>query len=50
MLWCDICDEILKEQGALLFSPPTACQVIKFHVCVKCWKKLARKFKLTVKP
>lgn len=43
---CDICDKFLKEQGALIFTPPVLYQVIKVHVCVKCWKKISKKLNI----
>jgi hypothetical protein len=42
-LKCDICDRVLKEPGALIFSPPTdeAWLVVKYHVCANCWPEVA---------
>ncbi len=45
---CDICKKMLKEPGALLFSPPTSYPkyniidngVIKYHICILCWHKM----------
>ncbi len=40
---CSWCEKILKEQGGLLFSPPTLeGVVIKIHLCKKCWEKLIK--------
>ena len=36
---CDICKKLLKEPGALLFSPPEddgRCE--KAHICVLCYE------------
>ncbi len=37
---CVLCDEVLDEPGALIFSPPLQDpeQVNKFHLCVSCWE------------
>lgn len=36
---CIKCDTELKEQGALLFSPPDNMGwVKKYHYCQKCWE------------
>ncbi len=38
---CDKCKEELKEQGALLFSPPEQeNKVKKIHICKECYNKL----------
>jgi len=55
---CDKCKKILKEQGALIFSPPKVlskveedyfneigydCRVVrKVHLCLNCWKLLLK--------
>ena len=42
---CNICRKILKEPGALVFTPPIASLAPdvgianKLHVCSKCWKE-----------
>lgn len=37
-LECYVCGEILKEPGALIFSPPDLkMMTMKHHICVKCW-------------
>jgi hypothetical protein len=40
---CDICQSKLDEPGALVFSPPITetWLVEKYHVCARCWPKLA---------
>lgn len=43
---CDSCDQELKDFGGILLSPPNKkSQVKKFHLCVKCYKDLVKKFK-----
>ena len=39
---CHACYELLAEQGALLFSPPTpnAGSCNKFHICKSCYEEL----------
>jgi len=37
---CDKCGKKLKEQGALVFSPPEANEVLKFHICKSCYSLL----------
>lgn len=37
---CDICDEILTKQGALLFSPPRNKKTKKIHICTECYFKV----------
>jgi hypothetical protein len=37
---CDMCNKELKELGALLFSPPKGNDVKKYHICVKCFKRI----------
>ena len=44
---CDSCGEILTDFGALLFSPPVARDVKKYHICVRCFDS---KFKPQIKP
>lgn len=35
---CNICDSLLREPGALAFSPPDEkSNVTKIHICVECW-------------
>lgn len=34
------CNEELQEYGAILLSPPRFTQVMKYHLCTKCWDKL----------
>ncbi len=37
-LKCDFCTKVLREMGALLFSPPTKKGIVKkFHVCAPCY-------------
>ena len=39
---CDKCGEALTEFGAPLFSPPVdKNSVKKFHLCTKCYERLA---------
>lgn len=40
---CSVCGDELKEQGALMFSPPTEGTVVKNHLCTMC-SKLVYKF------
>jgi len=37
---CDKCEKFLKEQGALIFSPPSEDrhEVIKLHICKECYE------------
>ena len=45
---CDKCGKILKEAGALVFSPPETynkyhiydATCSKYHICVDCWFSL----------
>jgi hypothetical protein len=38
---CNACQLELSEPGALLFSPPNMEQeVMKLHLCVKCFEKV----------
>ena len=42
----DTGDRELSEPGALMFSPPGQLPpdrdaVLKFHICVECWKHIA---------
>ena len=37
---CDMCKSELEAPGALVFSPPIISSVLKYHICVHCWKKL----------
>ena len=46
---CCACDELIKEPGALVFSPPvknnkdmSISTVHKYHICRACWPKLIR--------
>lgn len=40
--FCDRCGEEIKEPGALVFAPPSACNYcIKQNLCMNCWIKLA---------
>jgi hypothetical protein len=39
---CDMCKKELTEFGAIILSPPTDNQVTKFHVCIACYKKIAK--------
>ena len=39
-IYCDGCNEVLKEQGALVFSPPKNGDCAKFHICKECWPKI----------
>lgn len=35
---CDKCNEELCDAGGLAFSPPqNSSEVIKYHLCRKCW-------------
>jgi hypothetical protein len=39
---CNICRNIIRKAGALVFSPPDAhMKSSKIHVCVDCWKPLS---------
>lgn len=39
---CDSCNEDLNEFGAILLSPPDSeSKVIKFHICVECYKHIS---------
>ena len=40
-VFCAKCSDELEEPGALVFSPPTGLQVVKLHICTKCYKLLA---------
>ena len=42
LIKCNKCGKELKEQGALVFSPPANMfgDVLKLHVCKSCWEKL----------
>jgi hypothetical protein len=46
-VFCAKCGLPLKEPGGLLFSPPDTrnaiAAVAKFHLCVKCYKKISKK-------
>lgn len=42
---CDKCSGIMKQPGALIFSPPVLMtiptnEVLKFHVCRACYSSL----------
>ena len=42
---CNFCNKILKQPGALLFSPPMdyiGDNVIKYHICVDCYCELIK--------
>lgn len=45
---CDKCGEELKKFGAILLGPPKRkkkkYKVVKYHICVKCYKKLKKEF------
>jgi len=34
---CEKCGKELKECGALVFSPPQDREVLKFHICKRCY-------------
>lgn len=34
---CEACKDLITEQGALIFSPPTRDLVGKHHLCRKCY-------------
>jgi len=41
---CKICKKELENYGAILLSPPDKMdKVIKYHLCVNCYKKLKKK-------
>jgi len=43
---CDKCRKELTDFGGMLFSPPDkASRVRKFHLCKKCYAKIAGSFK-----
>lgn len=47
---CDICSKPLTDYGAILLSPPSKdSQVIKYHICVVCYKKLILEHNITIK-
>lgn len=35
---CDSCGTRIEQPGALVFSPPIASTVRKYHVCLACFK------------
>lgn len=41
---CDVCGELIRVPGALLFSPPkndpavAPMNVDKIHICIECWR------------
>lgn len=40
-LKCDACGHVLKEPGALVFSPPDQVDhVRKLHICIQCFERL----------
>lgn len=40
---CDKCGKELTEYGAILFSPPNGKnEVKKYHICVNCYKDIAK--------
>jgi hypothetical protein len=44
---CDKCEKELTKFGAILFSPPDEeSKTLKLHVCVDCYKKIVKSFKL----
>jgi hypothetical protein len=44
---CNLCKKELKEFGGILLSPPDAkSKVIKYHICVNCYKALLKNFSL----
>ena len=43
---CILCDKIFKKPGALIFLPPLGYVTGKYHLCVSCWEKLAKKLKI----
>ena len=43
---CDKCLEILRDYGALVFSPPDDDgKTDKLHICKSCWEKLEKEIK-----
>jgi len=44
---CNICKEELQDYGAILFSPPDKKSTVKkYHICLKCFKKIKKLFKM----
>jgi hypothetical protein len=44
-IYCNLCRQELEELSALCFSPPTkGGNVIKFHICSSCWKRVLMLF------
>jgi hypothetical protein len=47
---CCFCLKILKEKGAIIFSPPDkpytefVDDVSKYHICEKCWDQKLRPY------
>jgi hypothetical protein len=39
-IYCEVCRELITEQGALIFSPPQRGMCGKHHFCRKCYYKL----------
>ena len=37
---CDMCNNVLKKQGGLLWSPPVDGKCDKYHLCINCYAKL----------
>lgn len=44
---CDKCKKELNDFGAILFSPPKAKDVKKFHICKDCYNKIKEDWKLS---
>ena len=38
---CHVCSRELDRDGALIFSPPNGLTTGKYHVCIRCWRKLS---------
>jgi hypothetical protein len=44
---CDICKEELKDYGAILLSSPNKKSMVKkYHICLKCFRKIKKVFKM----
>jgi hypothetical protein len=44
---CDACNAELTEFGGILLSPPNAAgEVMKYHLCVGCYAKIAATYGL----
>lgn len=43
---CILCENELKEPGAIVISPPTREKKCKeVYICRKCWRRLKRELK-----